>query len=381
MFLHRLNDEKLSIRIRSPVADTFRFEVVGKDVTVTDPTYDYDWIAIFKLVFGNDNDDCEPFPECPIIGWGPGRATMECGLAPMSHFAGEIKQGKDDSGKIEVRFSTTSDKDWNKMQIHGELVQGGSSGEKIPDHVVHRVEDGDVIFNVNTPQAGEYALKLYAKGEKDKDSKNICNYLISSDQKEHNPSFPRGFADGIGPKPAFDKMGIRALTYTSGYIETDEEVVELKFQKPEGVELSLSLSGNSIRPEMAKRLVDEETDGDITTYKVRLPSNGSYGVKVMANAGKGNINVFDYVIIFKKNLKKKTYKPAAEVKANKEEEPPPPPPAPESSRDRKLSLIFAIIPPSMKSKTRNVHTERAPFVRSSNPYFFHPTAKIDCYAF
>lgn len=308
-------------------------------MTVRDKTYDYDWIAIYKLVFGKEDDSIEPFPECPIIGWGPGRATMECGLAPMSHFAGEIKNI--DGGKIEVRFGTTSDKDWSKMKIHGELVKGGSENEPIPDHVIHRVENGDVIFNVNTPKSGEYALKLYAKGERDKESKNICNYIVSSEQKGENYAFPRGFQGGLGCKDAFNAMGLRALTHESGMIDTDEEVLEIAFEKTqENVELSLSLTGNTIRPEMAKRLIEESVDGNIVTYKIRLPQTGNYGIKVMGNRGRGNESVFDYIVQYKKSHKKKS-KPVREAAP----EMPKPPPEPQVQRDRTYCLEYQIKQP------------------------------------
>lgn len=331
VFLQRTNDETLSIRVRSPVADTFRFELVGKDVTVRDKTYDYDWIAIYKLVFGKDDDSIDPFPECPIIGWGPGRAMMEFGLAPMSHFGGEIKN-KDD-GKIEVKFGTTSDKDLSKVKIHGELVKGDGESEVLPDHVIHRVENGDVIFNVNTPKTGEYALKLYAKGERDKEAKNICNYMITSEQKGENYAFPRGFQGGLGPKEAFNSLGLRALSHESGMIETDEEVLEISFEKTkENIELSLSLTGNTIRPEMAKRLIEETVEGNIVTYKVRLPQTGNYGIKVMGNRGRGNENVYDYVVQYKKSHKKKS-KPSQNVAP----EMPKPPPEPQVQRDPRLT--------------------------------------------
>lgn len=105
----------------------FCFEFVGKDVMVRDKIYDYDWIVIYKLVFGKDDDLIEFFLECLIIGWGFGWVMMEFGLVLMSYFGGEIKN-KDD-GKIEVKFGIISDKDWNKVKIYGELVKGSGESE------------------------------------------------------------------------------------------------------------------------------------------------------------------------------------------------------------------------------------------------------------
>lgn len=154
----------------------FCFEFVGKDVMVRDKIYDYDWIVIYKLVFGKDDDLIEFFLECLIIGWGFGWVMMEFGLVLMSYFGGEIKNR--DDGKIEVKFGIISDKDWNKVKIYGELVKGSGESEVLFDYVIYCVENGDVIFNVNILKIGEYVLKLYVKGEWDKEVKNICNYMI-----------------------------------------------------------------------------------------------------------------------------------------------------------------------------------------------------------
>jgi len=268
------------------VADTFRFELVGKDVTVDDGDYDYDWITIYKIVFSSVKENCEPFPECPVIGWGPGRGAIECGLAPMSHFSGEIRTKP--NGSLEVKFSSVDGKDWSKTSLYAELVKGGKDGEVLSDYVVQRVENGDVIFDVNTPKSGEYALKLYAKDPKDKEGQNFCNYLVTSEQTKENHDFPRGFQDNLGEKEMFNRWGLKALTHPTGFIETDEEELVLEFENEQDVDLSLNLSGGTIRPEMAKRLVTEERDGNITRFRVRFPKSGNYGLKIMGNKGNRN---------------------------------------------------------------------------------------------
>ena len=52
VFMHRTNNQEiLDVTIRSPEAATYRFELVGRDSTILDEDYDYDWVAIYRVVF------------------------------------------------------------------------------------------------------------------------------------------------------------------------------------------------------------------------------------------------------------------------------------------------------------------------------------------
>ena len=52
VFIHRTNNqETLSVKIRTPDPCTYRFELVGKDSSIREEGYDYDWIAIYKIIF------------------------------------------------------------------------------------------------------------------------------------------------------------------------------------------------------------------------------------------------------------------------------------------------------------------------------------------
>lgn len=319
VFLQRKKAHILHIRVRSPVRDIFRFELVGKDVTITDAGYDYDWVAVYKFDFtGSTATDVDPFPECPVIGWGPGRQAMECGMAPMNHFGGEINAGND--GKVEIKFSAINQKDWNKMDIKGQLIKGGNSPEEVSDHVVHRVENGDIIFNLTTPKEGEYAFKVFANEEGEREPKNVINYLITSKQKHNNAPYPRNFTDRLGAKSVFHAMGVQAVTHESGYIETEDEELELAFQQTGNtdIDLSMSLSGSTIHAEMAKRLISEEKNGRIVKYKVRFPGDGNFGLRLLGNRGNGNELFYEYIVCYKKGK-------VVHRAAPKEPQPPPQP--------------------------------------------------------
>ncbi|XP_041378610.1 uncharacterized protein LOC121390767 isoform X2 [Gigantopelta aegis] len=55
--VHRPNPDLLSIKIQLPVAGTFRLELVGKDSSIREPGYDDDWIAVYKIIFRQTDDE------------------------------------------------------------------------------------------------------------------------------------------------------------------------------------------------------------------------------------------------------------------------------------------------------------------------------------
>lgn len=221
---------------------------------------------------------CLPFPKPPLIGWGPGRTALNRGLVPLSHFTGEVPM--DDIGKVEIKFGAVNKQKLGDMTYSAMMYAAGEKMEELPDHVVHRVENGDVIINAMTPERGEFSFKLFAKQEGERgNGKEICNYLLISKQKEENGHFPRGFTERLGPKyPQFLQSGLIPAT-PSGFIQTDQDVVKLAFTRTEDIELSLNFSSERIRPAEAPRLLSQEEDGDVVTYILRYEKNKCFYVE------------------------------------------------------------------------------------------------------
>ncbi|KAL3861103.1 hypothetical protein ACJMK2_007175 [Sinanodonta woodiana] len=318
VFLHREhNMEVLVARIRSPVADTFKFELVGKDRSIKSPMYDYDWVALYKIIFKQAKDGregCQPYPETPEIGWGPGKDLLEIGMAPMSHCTGEVKT--DENGMAEIKFSQISTGGLSDLAYSAKLYTGGVKQTEIPDRVVHRVENGDVIFNVRAPWREEYALHLFCSKPDEKNGpQNICNYLVVSSQKHHNGSYPKGFQDKLGPSKTFNEFGITP-SHVSGMIYTEVEEVTLSFQKTKNIDLSINLSGGEIKQTDAHRLITrQDTDTEII-IKVRLPSPNSYGLKIRGTAtpNSPHEDIYSYIIEYRRQSGKKKRKEKEEEK-------------------------------------------------------------------
>ncbi|XP_035828905.1 hillarin-like [Aplysia californica] len=278
VFMHRPKKDELTIRIRSPVTGTFRLELVGRDTRIKDPTYDYDWIALYKIRFFKAKDKCLPFPNMPDLGWGPGQYATQLGLSALSHCSGEVKASW--CGEAEISFEVC---DYNRMgnpMFYGRLSRSGTKEERLKDRVVHRVENGRVIFNVKLPKRGEYSLSLDGTSGKKPTPRNFANYMVVSDQRPSQAGYPRGFDEGIGKKPACDRFDIVPISHKSGLIYVKQDEFELCFKTPLGTELSLSVIGSDVMVSDSRRLVSETVEGDMMKYKIRLPKEGTYGLKV-----------------------------------------------------------------------------------------------------
>ncbi|XP_046362001.2 uncharacterized protein LOC124139065 isoform X2 [Haliotis rufescens] len=299
LLLQRPKSDQLSIKIRSPVAGTFRLELVGMDTRNKSPGYDYDWICLYKIKFTKAKARCQPYPDQPALGWGPGLTLKEMGLTPISHSSGMIRA--DSGGEAEVEFAIHDKEKLKNMKFIGRISKGGVKEEKLKDRVVYRTEGDRIIFNVRLPRKGEYALKLYAtKDEKEHMDENICNYIVVSEQKKSKDAYPRGFDKGTGLGKIDVSLGIEPLSHKTGIIKTAVDEVKLDFQLTKPVEHSCSLVGTELMISDAKRLVSEEVNGDIVTYTVRLPKLGNYGFKLIAKPTEGGVfeNVVDYVISY-----------------------------------------------------------------------------------
>ncbi|KAL4221367.1 hypothetical protein ACF0H5_019626 [Mactra antiquata] len=325
VYMHRTNNnETLCVKIRAPEVGTYRFELVGKDSTVKDSGYDYDWIAIYKLIFTESMYNCKPYPPMPIIGWGPGRETEKAGLVPLSHFTGEVEM--DAHGKAEIKFAQTTERKTTDTSYGAKVYTGGETMNEIPDSAVHRVENGDVVFNVMTPDTGEYVVRLFGKEAEEPKAKEFCDYLLLSKQKDHTGRFPKGFQQSkLGPKsPGFAASGLTP-TIASGYIKTDSNEVNIGFKRKEDIEMSVNLSGEKVKPSDAHLLLGQTESGNTVTYNVRLPESGMYGLRVKGTREEGATHkpLYDYVIDYNEPMKRPkggpTIKEQVEQEAKEEE--------------------------------------------------------------
>ena len=176
----------------------------------------------------------------------------------------------DDYGRAEIKFGTSDKTKIGSMMYAALMYKAGTNLEELADHVVHRLENGDVIFNVQTPDKGEYVLRLFFRRDVDKGKgEEFCDYFLISNQIEKNGKFPKGFQNRLGAKmPAFASSGLRPVK-TSGYVRADNEEVKFGFYRDEDIELSVNLSGEKIKPSDAPLLLSQKEKEELVEYTVR----------------------------------------------------------------------------------------------------------------
>ena len=238
-----------------------------------------------------------PFPDMPVLGWGQTLYSEEMGLKSLTHHTGEVRTTP--RGEIEIAFAINDPSLIAKPLFFGKVKKPGMKDEHLQDRLVHRVEDGKVIFNLRLPKKGEYSLSLWGYSSKAKGkSRNFFNYMVVSEQNEFLEPFPPGFDDGLGKKSSCERLELSALSHPSGLVHTDHSKVEMSFTKSPTVGVSATLIGHQIVLSDSHRLVTEAEQGDVVTFTAHLPRPGIYGVKVIGKAESWPAyeSVYDYVI-------------------------------------------------------------------------------------
>lgn len=296
MFVERIDNHEMRIRVRNPGTGKYKLEIVGKDEKRKGPGYSIDWVAIYKII--SNTSGVSPFPECPLIGWGPGNRTMyQCGLTALSHNAGKIDTS---TGSIEIKFEKSNNLKW---KYKGDLIKSGELNPLL-NNVVHRVEGDDVIFNVETPVSGEYALKIHATNEEGIVT-NICNYFIDSSQDKTNNPFPSDLHDGLGAKEAMQEMGIDIVTPESAFVISDSKDTIFEFKKPSNVNLTAFVSSDD--PSSLEWKLKQTIEEEKAVYKVKDLASGNYSFRLRAVGEEGALpqSVYDAVIKFTKVKREK----------------------------------------------------------------------------
>jgi len=100
-FIHRSNENVLSVKVRFPKVGVYKLEIVGKDTSVSQPEYDFDWVAIYKVSVNSIPEKQVFFPILEEAGWGPGKPLFHFGLEALTHASGVIKTLP---GQLTVKF-------------------------------------------------------------------------------------------------------------------------------------------------------------------------------------------------------------------------------------------------------------------------------------
>ena len=287
MFEHTAN--LLRFTIRFPIQGKFKMDVFGLDVTESDI---FDLACTYIIACAEPKKNCQPLPDVPPIGWGPGANAKEAGLKPITH-DGAIIVTKD--GNVEIRLAAEKN-----IQLHQMLKHALIDEATLSSYAVTRLENGEAIVNIRLPQGGEYALKLYADDAgKEGVAPNVLNYLIKSDGKNvSNAPFPN-ISDGLlGKKASADNLGVKALSHKGGNISAKGGRARIEFQARTGVRMMAELhSGDELA---AKRLlVTPREDNGRWIFDLDMPEEGEYSLNLFAchnNSTDRIYNVHSYLV-------------------------------------------------------------------------------------
>ncbi len=259
---------------RFPLEGRFKIDIFGMDKTRDDSP---DLVCCYVIDCRKAKDPCEPLPDEPEIGWGPGEEALKVGMVATTHEAGVIET---DDGKVEIRFGMR-----NAMSILQNLKHNELDDWLLKRHAAIRFEEDEMIIEIRLPKEGEYALKLFAQQDGfEGDLPNVCNYLIRCNKEGVQPTpFPKLHEGILGRGPLEDKLGIKSLNdYDNGVIDTEDGKLKLRFKHGEDIELVAELHHTDEDRKLMADEVKKYNKRGITSFNMNLPEKGEYGVNVFA---------------------------------------------------------------------------------------------------
>ncbi|CAG2252752.1 LRP4 [Mytilus edulis] len=129
-FIHVPIAEALVVKLRFPKRGIYRFELVGKDTTITEKDYDFDWVAIYKIKCEQAASPYSGFPRVGAAGWGPNNdhRLEDLGLTPLKHTQGMIF-AKDGFTKLRFKFEEPELED---LQMSVKMITVKESLDEVP---------------------------------------------------------------------------------------------------------------------------------------------------------------------------------------------------------------------------------------------------------
>ncbi len=271
--IYQKTSNGLSFIARFPVAGRFKMDVFGQNLKDHNTL---DMICSYIIECAEPMKNCQPLPDNPEIGWGPGAEAEKAGLQAKTHSDGIIKT---DDGHVEMRFDLK-----NPMNVLQNLRNNDLDEWLLKRHAVIRIEDGEMIIDMRLPQSGEYALNLFAdETDKEGDMPNVCNYLIHCQNEGVNTApFPR-LHDGIlGKSHLSDKLNVVPLSHPGGLIQTEVAKVDISFSVPEDVELFCELHNTGKERKVTADEFSKSSMAGTDTFNLDMQCPGEYGLNIYA---------------------------------------------------------------------------------------------------
>ncbi len=256
---------------------TIRFQSIGR--YKLEIICDYSDILEYIFECTKIKKDLQPLPDNPQIGWGPDNdAATRVGLEATTHKDGIIKTN---DGIVEIRFYKSESMSFLQNLRHNDLDEW-----LLKRHAIIHIEENIMILTVRLPKKGEYALKLFAdeNGEKD-DMTNVCNYLLQcANESVESLPYPKLHNGLLGKGPLSEQLEVNPISHKDGKIETKDGRLKVVFSCPSDIillsELHNATTDRRITADQMKRGVHEKEER--VTFDMKLKSHGEYGLNVYA---------------------------------------------------------------------------------------------------
>lgn len=177
VFLNR-TESLWDFSVRFPETGVYKLQIVGGR------NYECD-ICSFKIFCNESQEDCKPLPFNPgNIGYGPNLETELAGLTAVSHKNGLVKVFA--RKQMQFNFNVTRD-----VIVKSEIIHNSLSKEELQSCIQQTQKNRNVNVIVTIPESGEYALTMHTQQKNDGTFKNVCNYLLTSEdsRKKKNRSW------------------------------------------------------------------------------------------------------------------------------------------------------------------------------------------------
>ena len=271
--LFQKKSKSVSYSCRFPATGRYKMDVFGQE---DDEHETFDLCCSYLIDCDVAKKNCEPYPDIPDIGWGPGADAEAVGLEALTHEDPVIKS-KD--GVVNIKFKCKNALDFMQNMKSNELDEW-----LLHKNACIETSDDEVSISMRLPVAGEYALNLFAEKEGFQgELPNVCNYLIKVEKD--NPKlqpFPKLHDGIIGKGYLSNKLGIKALSHPDGKISTETGKFTVDFEHKDGVELFCEIENNTIDRKSVSNAVSINGESTKTSMDVSLPTAGEYSMNVYA---------------------------------------------------------------------------------------------------
>ena len=183
-----------------------------------------------------------------------------------------------------MRFKTEKD-----VEIRTKLHSNQKSEEEMKNYIVHQTINNEIVINAKVPEAGDYALDLYAKEKGQKGLlSHVCSYLVRSENAAFDPTPYAASANGtLGTRDGDVK--VIPKSHPSALIEAPETGdLEITMTTPVPCDLLTKLELHTENgPQEKENYTFIHKSEDEVKILGRLPEPGNYVLNIYGKeAGK-----------------------------------------------------------------------------------------------